>query len=201
MLKSFTSALVLFATSSYATFRLESCPSYEPMDKFELPRYLGTWYEIAVDAQTPFELFSECTTATYTAIDESTVKVDNRAWWWLFNWGWDQEVGKATLTDPSNASSSVAFFDREVSSDDRANYTILDTDYDTYSIVYSCESMWGGWASFDYMWILARETSLDADLMANLIGKLQSTIPNYEFFEDAKLPRVGDDCKYDTFDL
>ena len=91
------------------------------MANFDLTRYLGTWYEIAVDAQTPFEIFSECITGTYTLIDESTIKIDNKAWRWLFPQGWTQLIGKATLVDSRDASLNGAFYGREVSSKGEAS--------------------------------------------------------------------------------
>ena len=37
------------------------------------------------------------------------------------------------------------------------SYNILDTDYETYTIVYSCMSAFWGWYSDEYFWILTRD--------------------------------------------
>ena len=58
------------------------------------------------------------------------------------------------------ANLSVKLNGEPATADQEANYHILDTDYSTYSIVYSCEEYLGGYFSVDYLWILAREIEL-----------------------------------------
>ena len=54
-------ALVL---SVEAAPRLNGCSkNYEPMDSFDMERYMGLWYEITRDKYTPFELLDNCVTA------------------------------------------------------------------------------------------------------------------------------------------
>jgi len=49
----------------------------------------------------------------------------------------------------------------------QANYWIVDTDYDTYSLVYSCVDI-NGYARGEIYWILARENTLPDDTIARL---------------------------------
>jgi len=64
----------------------------------------------------------------------------------------------------------VSFSGDVPSPSDTPNYTILHTDYDTYSIVYSCSNIIPGLVSFDFLWILAREPELDDATMLDIVG-------------------------------
>ena len=67
---------------------------------------------------------------------------------------------------------------------DRYNYSIMDTDYDTYAIVYSCASLLWGFASFEYLWILTREPEISNELLQTLVDKIEDALPDYEFWEN-----------------
>ena len=54
---------------------------------------------------------------------------------------------------------------------DSVNYTVMDTDYETYSVVYSCEGF-RNLASFDFFWILAREEELDEATIMSIVAKV-----------------------------
>jgi hypothetical protein len=45
------------------------------------------------------------------------------------------------------------------------NYHIIDSDYENYSIVYSCRNTWWGYRRTEDMWILAREQVIDETLL------------------------------------
>ena len=53
----------------------------------------------------------------------------------------------------------------------RANYWIVDTDYDNYSLVWSCSDVIG-LVNFDFAWILSRQRTLDANTVSMLKQKL-----------------------------
>ena len=93
-------------------------------------------------------------------LDESTVKVNNRNYGWF---GWSNMFGTAAVSDRGDASLSVKFWDRVPSPTDKPNYTVMETDYDSYTIVYSCSDQFWGYASFDYLWILSREPTMAED--------------------------------------
>ena len=73
---------------------------------------------------------------------------------------------------------------------------MLDTDYETYSIVYSCGGFLG-LASFDFLWILSREPTLDDEKLLELIGKVEDKLPDYGFFKNSIQTRQGRSCPYD----
>ena len=100
------------------------------------------------------------------------------------------------MADTGDASLVVDFSGKTPSPSDKANYTVLDTDYDTYTVVYSCAEFFDGVASFDYLWILARENQLDDATMLEIIAKIDEKVPNYDFFKNNSQHRHGMTCPY-----
>ncbi len=82
--------------------------------------------------------------------------------------------GKAVVIDPKKPNElSVAFFGRANSN--QTNYVVVDTDYDNYSVVYSCSkqsSMFRPNSKKEYAWILSRQRTLDADLLDTSLDTL-----------------------------
>ena len=58
-----------------------------------------------------------------------------------------------------------------VSGTPRAPYWIVDTDYDTYSLIWSCTDF--GILNFDFAWILSRKRTMTAAVESKLKDKLQ----------------------------
>ena len=166
------------------------------MATFEKERYLGTWYDIQHDFFIYFQWFQSCVMAEYEAVpDSDMISVRNSAY--LF--GWNGSSGFAVQADngKDDASLVVELQDGMPSPSDRANYTIMDSDYDTYSIVYSCESIWYGFASWENLWILAREPEISDELLGTLADKIDETLPEYEFWENTiKTVQGEENCSY-----
>ena len=179
MLKTFASALGFIAMTADATPRLSSCPDYSPMATFDVNRYTGKWYEIRRDMYTPFEIAKGCVMAEYTDNGDSTLTVENSSH--MFIKGWSSGKALAVVADTGDASLVVDFSGKTPSPSDKANYTVLDTDYDTYTVVYSCSDI-AGFASFDFLWILAREPELDDATILSIVGKIEEKLPHYGFF-------------------
>merc|ERR1712127_12905 len=168
--------------------------SYKPMATFDVNQYAGTWYEIVRDKYTPFEIFAGCTIAEYTVNDDDAVTVYNSAHRFGFGWG----GGKATavVADTGDASLIVDFSGKVPSPSDTPNYTVLDTDYETYTVVHSCSEVMGGLASYDFFWILARENTLDDSQMLSIIDTVEEKLPSYGFFKNTLSTRQGKTCPY-----
>ena len=128
---------------------------------FNIDRYLGKWYEVArFDFR--FERDLNNTTATYTMMDNGSVKVVNRG----FNYKskeWKEAVGKAKFVeDPSVARLKVSFFGPFYGG---YNVIALDEEY-KYALIA------GG--SRDYLWILSRETSIPETVKADYLSIAES---------------------------
>ena len=165
-----SAAAAAIAATAYAGPRLSRCDrSYSPMQDFDVARYTGTWYEQARDKYTPFEIAAGCDIAEYTLNDDGTVGVHNSQHRFIF--GWSDVQATAVLADTGDASLVVSFNGTTPDPSGNVNYTVLDTDYETYTIVYSCTPI-TPFASWDVLWILSREEFLDDQTMTQLISKI-----------------------------
>jgi apolipoprotein D and lipocalin family protein len=130
----------------------------EPVDGFELDRYLGTWYEIArLDHR--FERGLTRVTANYSLRKDGGVRVLNRG----FNadeGAWEDAEGKAYFVgDPAIGQLKVSFFGPFYGG---YNIIALDKARYHYSVVAG--------PNRDYLWILAREPTLDPAVVERLVG-------------------------------
>ena len=159
----------LFKTSALICMVLlfTACSSKNPplqtVQKVDINRYLGTWYEIA-RYEHFFEKDCKNVSANYSMLDEQTIKVVNRCTNMLTNEK-KEAIGRAYATDNTNSKLKVSFF--------RPFYgdywvMILDKNYD-YVVV--------GTPSREYLWILARKPILDEKIKNEILQKL----PNLGF--------------------
>ena len=146
----------------FTLFLFTACSSKNPplqtVQKVELDKYLGTWYEIA-RYEHFFEKDCKNVSANYSMIDEQTIKVVNRCTNMLTNEK-KEAIGRAYATDDTNSKLKVSFF--------RPFYgdywvMILDENYD-YVVV--------GTPSREYLWILARKPILDEKIKNEILQKL-----------------------------
>lgn len=141
---------------------LTACSSKNPplqtVQKVDINRYLGTWYEIA-RYEHFFEKDCKNVSANYSMLDEQTIKIVNRCTNMLTNEK-KEAIGRAYATDNTNSKLKVSFF--------RPFYgdywvMILDENYD-YVVV--------GTPSREYLWILARKPILDEKIKNEILQKL-----------------------------
>ena len=130
------------------------CPAQTNQANIDLNSYTGTWYEYTRDFGFAFETATSCTTATYTAINSTSINVVNRSYYWplTFTANWITANGKGNCN--SAAGSCSVGFPQPKSSD--VNYNILYTDYSNVSVVYSCSNLLWGTMYWDYLWVLSR---------------------------------------------
>jgi len=134
-----------------------TCPEFTTIKDFNVTAYLGRWYEI----QKFSALFEhgKCIKADYSALAAPWIKVDNS--------GQDDDgtpfatIGNATTTDVSGQ--LVVYFPFPAPP---GGYNVLHTDYDVFSAVYYCKEVISG-LSIQYAWILARETTISAEVLAS----------------------------------
>ena len=147
------------------------------VEKVDLNRYSGLWYEIA-RLPNSFEKGLECVTATYTLKPNGKVEVLNQGFS-AKKGKFKSSKGKAWVPDGNYPGRlKVSFFWPFA-----GNYYIisLDTDYQ-YALV--------GDPSREYLWVLARTRKLDGAIYAELL----STARTHGFATD-QLVRVQHDCK------
>ena len=131
-----------------------------PVAPFEIARYTGKWYEIA-RLDHSFERGLTDVSATYTQQLDGSVEVINRG---HDGAKWRQAVGRALFTGPADrASLKVSFFGPFY-----GGYHVVALDQTDYR-----------WAMVvgpdrDYLWILARDKQLPADLRERLLSQAKA---------------------------
>ena len=126
---------------------------------FSLERYLGTWYEIArLDHR--FERGLTQVTATYSMRDDGGVRVLNRGYKEQKS-KWSEAEGKAYFVDtPDIGRLKVSFFGPFYGA---YNIIALEPENYSYALVIGNNTK--------YMWILAREPSLEPAVLEGLLNK------------------------------
>ena len=131
----------------------------EPVQNFQLDRYLSTWYEIA-RLDHSFERGLSQVQAEYSLRDDGGVKVINRGYD-AKKGEWREAEGKAYFVDDADTGHlKVSFFGPFYGA-----YVIMALDHDGYQ--YSLVSG----PDRDYLWILSRTPTMDTATLNRLIDQ------------------------------
>jgi apolipoprotein D and lipocalin family protein len=150
----------LFAGGCATTHGGASLPPLQTVERVDLPRYLGTWYEIASYPQS-FQAGCTATTATYSLRDDGIIEVLNRCRKGGLDGQEDSAKGRARVVDTTtNARLEVSFFGPFW-----GDYWVIDLAEDYgYAVV--------GHPNREYLWVLARTPSLAPDTYAGIVARL-----------------------------
>jgi len=131
------------------------CPVVETRADFDLSKYLGRWYEIEKYPNW-FERGS-CNAAEYKLKNNGGIAVNNSEI--LDNGKLNLAIGEARQ-DPSSSilSHLQVRFSRW---QPWGQYLVLDTDYDTFTVVYSCSNLLV--TRLEFLWILSRQRTISAE--------------------------------------
>ncbi|MCW4455663.1 lipocalin family protein [Flavobacterium sp. MXW15] len=119
----------------------------------DLPRYLGTWYEIARLPMRHEPAGCTDVSATYTRQDDGTVQIRNRC---RDHGGLQESVGEATPVDGDNARLEVSFLPQGLRwiPFTKGDYWVIQVDAG-YSVALV------GSPDRQHLWLLARQPQLD----------------------------------------
>lgn len=155
--------LVLAASgcASTTTARL-NLPPLRTVEKVDLSRYLGTWYEIANFPQS-FQRGCTATTANYTLRDDGEIDVLNRCRKGSVDGEEKSSLGRARVVDRATSAKLEVSFFRPFWGD----YWVIDLadDY-SYAVV--------GHPSRDYLWVLSRTSTMNEATYQGIIANLQA---------------------------
>ncbi|CAH1265095.1 APOD [Branchiostoma lanceolatum] len=133
-------------------FNWGKCPDVPVKFNFSVEAYLGRWFEIA----------------RFPTIFEKGLK--------LLNQGEKKccgdktkAVGVAWAPDPAEPAKLKVRFSRFMPA---GPYWVLNTDYNQYSVVWSCVNLFWGVARLELTWILGRERTLDEYLLRDIVYEL-----------------------------
>ena len=133
-----------------------------PVTSFDLNRYLGQWYEIA-RLDHSFERGMSDVNATYQLQGDGSVKVINRGYD-TQRQTWKEAIGRALfIGDSQTGSLKVSFFGPFYGG---YHVIALDQQHYRWSLVAGPDR--------DYLWILAREKTLPAEVREQLVSQAKA---------------------------
>jgi apolipoprotein D and lipocalin family protein len=154
--------LACLAAPTIAFSGFGPCPSADAVENFDLESYAGLWYEIARDSSIMVET-GDCSTAQYTMFDNGIFRVQNTEV--RPDGSVSSVAGPAYCKADGSGNCFVRFSDYQPWGD----YRVLDTDYETYSIVYSCTSLFDVYHSGGG-WVLGRTPDVSPSLASAFAG-------------------------------
>ena len=176
MLASLTKAAAFFGLTKKESIVCDRAPGLS--FTFEPERYMGTWYEIAHSKDESFQPNAwACNQATYSDLDATagTFKVYNssKSQWGGPRFGVHGDA-KCPKTQYGEGQCFVKFFFQKYY--DEPNYEIIDTDYENYSIVYSCHE-----DDMAFLWMLSRKPTIDSATQTKMMETAKAALPHYDF--------------------
>jgi len=145
---------------------LAHCPSPPVMKDFKIDDYLGTWYEMEHNYNPGENSKQSCGKSEISKVDADKYNL-------VFNTTWKYR-GKTTRQvvqgnyDPTEETAKIKV--KPIPLFPRQNLWILDTDYENYSINWSCAEFFLN--SYQLIWIYSRETTMRPEHRLKAYNKL-----------------------------
>lgn len=168
----------LIAVQAGAGWGMGWCPKPALQPNFDITRYLGTWYEAARVKNIQFES-GDCVTAQYSLNPNNTVKVVNSQY---KDSGYTSMEGVAYCEASKSGQCYVKFSANQPWGD----YEVVATDYQTYSIVYSCTNLY--LAHYSIAWVLARDSTFDPTVAVQSLAALGLDQTDFYFTRQTDCP-------------
>ena len=165
-MKGFISSVSVLAAVAHAGIHFRKCMDPEPVHDFDLERYSGKWYEIYVDSEQKTLETGICQTSIFgpdTMDRPHTIQITNLEYgstMYPHQWTGLVATGEEAKTNSGRAWYNMWYYEYSVSSD----YRVLDTDYDTYSLIYSCQEAPFGLMSIESIWVMSRTHTLSDEV-------------------------------------
>ncbi|CAG2227909.1 apolipoprotein D-like [Mytilus edulis] len=141
------------------------CPPVVAQKELDVKEYLGDWYEI-YKFKANFEDGQECIKANYLLKEDKHIRVQNEGK--TPNGETISIVGDGYAPDENEPAKLLVKFSEAAP---YGNYWVIDTDYKTYTLIYSCSEVVD--VHFEFAWILAREKSITAEIKTKLFQELE----------------------------
>ncbi|XP_077300023.1 apolipoprotein D-like [Arctopsyche grandis] len=164
--------IALFATLAVANAQIimsGTCQNVSLQKDFDVPRYTGKWNELYRYEQI-FQVDGDCVTANYTLLSNGTVTVLNQM---VVGPTRFQISGSVAVAPDANGEGKliVSF---PTTDNSYSDYWVLSTDYDNYSLVYSCKDLANNNKRVS-SWILSRTPMLSPQTVLALTPIIEAT--------------------------
>ncbi|CAH0562310.1 unnamed protein product [Brassicogethes aeneus] len=153
------------------------CPEYLPMADFDMERFLGKWYESERYFQFS-ELASRCVVTDYARAPSGRIYVSNEVTNRIT--GVKRVIGgNLELTGKGNEGKlNVKYATTPLPTE--STLTVLDTDYDNYAVVWSCNGF--GPVHAQSAWLMTRERLAPGPVLQKAYGVLDKFKISRTFF-------------------
>ncbi|XP_034934807.1 apolipoprotein D-like [Chelonus insularis] len=152
------SCLLILSTSAQS-IHIGRCPDVNVVQSLDVNKYTGVWYEYERSFPNPFEFAGKCVTANYTMGENDTIIVVNSQISSITgkpsSIKGTAEVDDAACGNSTGCGKLIVKFPVPIVGQVKGTYWVLDTDYTTYSAVWSCTDYY--LFHTVYAWVLTRE--------------------------------------------
>merc|ERR1711892_1511033 len=200
--KLITSVILLVLPISYTKVaRFETCPPKpDTVSELSLDKYLGDWYTVSkIPAPVTSSMYGTyCVRARYGLTapgSEHPISVQNTAT--TQDGEFTEFNGTAYIPDPNFPGELKVHFPSGDSPGIDGDYWLLDTDYDSYALIYSCQDVeipGVGHMKFEFGWINSRTQIMDQDKVEELLVEIGNFGMDVSLW---KFSYQGPDCVFE----
>ncbi|XP_071958741.1 apolipoprotein D-like [Antedon mediterranea] len=170
----FVCLLICFVigTTSGQKISCGGCPVVSTKKMFDYKEFAGVWYE-AARFPSLYEYASKCVINNHTIMDDGTVRVTNQRY--------------LSLKRLCRQRQPVMSFE------------VMDTDYNHYALIHSCNEYLWGTVSMQFNWIFSRKDTVPETVMNNLMYRFNKAgidVSQFEYTEQDDCPSHAARTKY-----
>ncbi|XP_030748329.1 apolipoprotein D-like [Sitophilus oryzae] len=152
------------------------CPDYLPMTHFDIDRFMGKWYEAERYFQFS-EVASRCVVTDYAVAPNGKIYVSNEV---TNRFTGVKRIIAGNVDMPGHKSEGKMVVKYETTPSTTSTLTVLDTDYDNYAVIWSCNGL--GPVNTQSAWLMTRERIPDVTTLQKAYGVLDQFKINRTFF-------------------
>ncbi|XP_066603884.1 apolipoprotein D-like [Prorops nasuta] len=180
--------LSVLALASAQIPSLGFCPEYVPMANFDMNRFLGVWYEAERYFQLS-EVVSRCVMANYTKGQDGKLRVSNEV---TNRFTGIKRILEGEIKPAASKSEEGKLHVKytTIPLTPETKYSVLETDYDTYAVMWSCSGI--GPVHTQNAWVMTRERLPPGEVLQKAYGVLDKYKISKTFF----VKTDQEDCAY-----
>ncbi|KAL0126140.1 hypothetical protein PUN28_004930 [Cardiocondyla obscurior] len=154
------------------------CPEYIPMPNFNMQRFLGVWYESERYFQLS-EVVSRCVMTNYTKGSDGRYRVSNEV---TNRFTGIKRILEGEIKPPASKAEEGKLHVKytTVPLTPETKYSVLETDYDSYAVLWSCQGI--GPVHAQNAWVMTRERIPSGKILQKAYGVLDKYKISKTFF-------------------